>query len=94
MLIRLLPDYNPRAKENDSFVATKINSDKVRKEILTYFRNMKDMDDIYSELHDIIKTKMRVYLGNRKIYKLPNWFENKSKIIPKDDLSFDFIDHT
>jgi hypothetical protein len=93
-IIRLLPNYNQIAKENDPFVATKITNDTIRKEILTYFRNMKDMDDIYSELDDVIKTKMRVYLGNKKMYKLTNWFENKYKNTAIEDLSYDFIDST
>jgi hypothetical protein len=89
-IIRFLPNYNPITKDNDPFLATKITNDSIRKEILIYFRNMKDMDDIYSELDEVIKTKMRVYLGNKKMYKLTNWFENKHK--GSEDLSYDFID--
>jgi hypothetical protein len=91
--IRYLLYYNPITKENDPFIASKIINDSIRKEVLTYFRNMKDMDDIYSELDDVIKTKMRVYLGNKKMYKLTNWFENKSKSTAKGGFSFDFIDN-
>jgi hypothetical protein len=54
--------YKPITKENDPFIASKIFDDSIRKELLTYFRNMKDRDDVYSELDDVIKTKMRVYL--------------------------------
>lgn len=85
--------YNPITKENDPFIASKIINDSIRKEVLTYFRNMKDMDDVYSELEDIIKTKMRVYLGDKKMYKLTNWFENKHKNTAIEDLSYDFIDN-
>ena len=92
--IRLLPNYNPITKENDPFIASRIKNDSVRKEILTYFRNMKDMDDIYSELDDIIKNKMRVYLGQKKMYKLNIWFENISKSTTEDTLNSDFIDKT
>ncbi|MFZ1791349.1 MAG: DUF6090 family protein [Saprospiraceae bacterium] len=91
-IIRFLPNYNPITKENDPFLATKITNDDIRKEILIYFRNMKNMDDIYSELDEVIKTKMRIYLGNEKMYKLTNWFENKYKDTTVEDLSFDFID--
>jgi hypothetical protein len=91
-IIRFLPYYNPITKENDPFLATKINNDSIRKEILIYFRKMKDMDDIYSDLDDVIKTKMRVFLGNKKMYKLNNWFENKYKNTAVQDLSYDFID--
>uniref|UniRef100_UPI00404B6181 DUF6090 family protein n=1 Tax=Gelidibacter sp. TaxID=2018083 RepID=UPI00404B6181 len=91
-IIRFLPYYNPITKENDPFIATKITNESIRKEILIYFRKMKDMDDIYSDLDDIIKTKMRIYLGNKKMYKLTNWFENKYKDTTIQDLSFDFID--
>jgi hypothetical protein len=91
-IIRFLPYYNPITKENDPFLATKITNDCIRKEILVYFRKMKDMDDIYSDLDDVIKTKMRVYLGNKKMYKLNNWFENKYKNTAVQDLSYDFID--
>jgi hypothetical protein len=92
--IRLLPDYNPITIENDPFVATKISNDIIRKEILTYFRNMKDMDDIYSQLDDFIRNKIRVYLGDRKMYNVTSWFENKSKGYSNDTLNFDFIDKT
>lgn len=91
-IIRYLPNYNPITKDNDPFLATKITNDSIRKEILIYFRDMKDMDDIYSELDEVIKTKMRVYLGNKKMYKLTNWFENKYKNTAIEDLSYDFID--
>ncbi|WP_339614296.1 DUF6090 family protein [uncultured Winogradskyella sp.] len=91
-IIRFLPYYNPITKENDPFLATKITNESIRKEILIYFRKMKDMDDIYSDLDDVIKTKMRIYLGNKKMYKLTNWFENKYKNTAVKDLSYDFID--
>jgi hypothetical protein len=91
-IIRFLPYYNPITKENDPFLATKITNESIRKEILIYFRKMKDMDDIYSDLDDVIKTKMRIYLGNKKMYKLTNWFENKYKNTAVEDLSYDFID--
>jgi len=91
-IIRFLPYYNPITKDNDPFIATKITNDGIRKEILIYFRKMKDMDDIYSDLDDVIKTKMRIYLGNKKMYKLTSWFENKYKNTAVVDLSYDFID--
>lgn len=93
-LIRKLPDYNPITQENDPFVATKISNEIIRKEILTYFRNMKDMDDIYLELDDIIRNKMRAFLGDRKMYNVSSWFENKSKGYSSNNLNFDFIDKT
>ena len=91
--LRYLPNYNPITKENDPFIASKIINNHIRKEVLIYFRNMKDMDDIYSELDNVIKTKMRVYLGHKKMYKLTNWFENKYKNTAIEDLSYDFIDN-
>ncbi len=91
--LRYLLFYNPITKENDPFITSKIVNDSIRKEVLTYFRNMKDMDDIYSELDEVIKTKMRVFLGNKKMYKLTNWFENKYKNTAKEDFSYDFIDN-
>ena len=91
--LRYLPNYNPITKENDPFIASKIINDSIRKEVLIYFRNMKDMDDIYSELDDVIKTKMRFYLGHKKMYKLTNWFKNKYKNTAIEDLSYDFIDN-
>jgi hypothetical protein len=90
--IRYLPNYNPITKDNDPFIASKIINNNIRKEVLIYFRNMKDMDDVYSELDGVIKTKMRFYLGNKKMYKLTNWFENKYKNTAIKDLSYDFID--
>ncbi|TXE18803.1 hypothetical protein ES692_04955 [Psychroserpens burtonensis] len=91
-IIRFLPYYNPITKENDPFLATKITNESIRKEILIYFRKMKDMDDIYSDLEDVIKNKMRIFLGTKKMYKLTNWFENKYKNTTVQDLSYDFID--
>ncbi|WP_432410515.1 DUF6090 family protein [Rasiella sp. SM2506] len=92
-LIRYLLYYNPITKENDPFIATKIKNDSIRKEVLTYFRNMKDTDDVYSELEGVINSKMRVYLGEKKMYKLSSWFENKSKSTGEDALNLDFIDN-
>jgi type II secretory pathway pseudopilin PulG len=93
-IVRFLINYNPITKENDPFIATKITNDITRKEILIYFRDMTDMDDIYSELDDIMKTKMRTYLGSKKMYKLSSWFENKSSSTTYDVAGPDFIDAT
>ena len=41
--------YNPITKENDPFIASKISNDEVRSEILTYFRNIKNMEESYRE---------------------------------------------
>ena len=92
--IRLLPDYNPITQENDPFVAAKITNDIIRKEILTYFRNMKDMNDTYIELDDIIRNKMRGFLGDKKMYNVTGWFQNKSKGHSDNKFNFDFIDKT
>lgn len=35
---------------------------------------------------------MRVYLGQKIMFKLPNWFENKYKNTAIEDSSFEFID--
>jgi hypothetical protein len=91
-LVRYIIFYNPITKDNDPFIATKIANASIRKEVLTYLRNMKDMDDLYSELDEVINNKMRVYLGQKKMYKLTNWFENKYKNTAVEDSSFDFID--
>ena len=40
--LRYLPNYNPITKENDPFIASKIINNTIRKEVLIYFRNMKD----------------------------------------------------
>lgn len=91
-LIRYIIFYNAITLDNDPLIATKIANESIRKEVLTYLRKMKDMDDNYSELILVINNKMRVYLGQKKMYKLPNWFENKYKNTAKEDLSFEFID--
>ena len=34
-----------------------------------------------------------IYLENKKMYKLTNWFDNKYKNTAVEDLSYDFIDN-
>jgi len=95
-LIRRLPYYNPIAKENDPQIANKISDDSIRKSVLDYFRAMNDLDDTYGELQEMIRERMRIFLGEKNIHNLPAWFEsgkrlnyvsdNLQKIINPEDL--------
>jgi hypothetical protein len=75
--IRRLLYYNPIARENDPFIASKISNEKVRKEVLIYFRYLNDMNDVYGELEDVVKNRIRPYLSDQYAHNLTTWFESK-----------------
>ena len=75
--IRRLLYYNPIARENDPFIASKVSNEVVRKEILTYFRRMNDMDDVYGELEDVVMERIRPYLAEQQAHNVNEWFQNK-----------------
>jgi len=89
--IRLLIYYNPVAMENDPVVASKISNEAIRNEILSYARFLKDLDDTYLEFADLIRDRIRVYLAEKNIHQLSNWFENQSHDT-KGVFNADFID--
>lgn len=72
--------YNPITKENDPFIASKISNDEIRNEILTYFRNIKNMEYSYREFEEIVREKIRPYLGDKSVQNLSMWFENERKL--------------
>lgn len=88
-LIRFMIYYNPIAIKNDPFVAGKISNETVRKEITTYSRYLKDMDDAYLEFSRLVENRIRVFLAEKKVHQLSNWFENNT--IDKEEVSFDFV---
>ncbi|MFC4720864.1 DUF6090 family protein [Geojedonia litorea] len=76
--IRRLPYHNPITKENDPEVANKISNNSIRKEIQTYFRFAKDMDDVYGEFEAVIQDRMRPYLTQQNAHDLSAWFKVKN----------------
>lgn len=88
-LIRFMIYYNPIAIKNDPSVAGKISNETVRKEITTYSRYLKDLDDAYSEFSGLVENRIRVYLADKKVHQLSNWFENNT--IDKEEVPFDFV---
>jgi hypothetical protein len=91
-MVRKLLNYNPITRENDPLVPAKISNDGIRNELLSYFRRMNDMDDVYGELEDVVQNRIRVYLGKMAAHNLSAWFENQlpfkstDRIIRKDTL--------
>ena len=90
-LIRRLIYYNPIAIKNDPFVADKISNEDIRKEINTYSRYLIDLDVTYSEYAELLENRVRVFLADKKVHRLSNWFENNDSRI-KGGTSFDFVD--
>ena len=69
--------YTTIAKDNDPFIANKINNEAINEKILTYFRSLKDIDDTF-ENFDIVIYAMRDFLKNNNINNLAGWFENQN----------------
>ncbi|MCR9015406.1 DUF6090 family protein [Aquiflexum gelatinilyticum] len=91
-LIRFMIYYNPIAINNDPSIASKITSEAIRKEITTYARYLKDLDDAYLQFSDLVEKRIRVYLADKKVHQLSNWFDNKA-FKTKGEISIDFIDN-
>ena len=90
-MIRRLVNYNPITRENDPFVPAKTSNDIIRNELLSYFRSMNNMDDVYGELEDVIQNRIRIYLGKMEAYNLSTWFENQLDTNSPDRTSDDII---
>jgi hypothetical protein len=89
-LIRFMIYYNPIAINNDPSIASKISGEAIRKEITTYARYLKDLDDAYLQFSDLVEKRIRVYLADKKVHQLSSWFE--SKTYTKQEVSFEFVD--
>jgi type II secretory pathway pseudopilin PulG len=84
--IRRTPYYNPITKENDPSIASKISNDTIKTRILNYFRNMKDMDNTFSEFDAVIHNRIRVFLGEKGAHDLSSWFDNQSMYISEGEI--------
>jgi hypothetical protein len=91
-LIRFVIYYNPLAIKNDPFIAGKVSDETIRKEILTYSRLLKDLDDAYVQYAELIENRIRVFLADEKVHQLSNWFENIEHTDSKLAVSVDFVD--
>ena len=89
-LIRFMIYHNPIAVKNDPLIAGKISNEDIRKEINTYSRYLIDLDATSLQLDEFIENRMRVFLADKKVHRLSNWFE--SKAIAKEVVSFEFVD--
>lgn len=83
--------YNPIVQVNDPLLASKISNAHVREELSAYFRAMSEMEEVYGELGDVIKNRIRIYLGEKNLYNLPGWFDGgkdfyTSEILKERDL--------
>jgi len=63
----------------------------IRKEINTYSRYLIDLDVTYSEYAELLENRVRVFLADKKVHRLSNWFENNDSSI-KGGTSFDFVE--
>lgn len=89
-LIRYMIYYNPIAIKNDPLISEKISREEIRNEIKTYFRNLIDLDDGFSQFQELMEKRIRVFLADQNVQLLSNWFENKG--INKKGISSEFID--
>lgn len=90
-LIRFLIYYHPLALKNDPLVINKISKEGIRKEMLTYSKHLKDLDDTYFEFEELIRDRIRIFLGDEKVHNLSSLFGNPS-FEDKGVLLEDFID--
>lgn len=90
-LIRKLIYYNPIAIKNDPFVADKISNEDIRKEINTYSRYLIDLDFTYSEYAGLLENRIRVFLADKKVHHLSNYFGNQENSV-KGAVPLDFVD--
>jgi hypothetical protein len=89
-LIRLMIYHNPIAIKNDPFIASKISNEDIRKEINTYSRYLIDLDATSLQFDEFIENRLRVFLAEKKVHRLSNWFESKAYV--KEIVSFEFVD--
>jgi hypothetical protein len=90
-LIRKLIYYNPIAIKNDPFVADKISNEDIRKEINTYSRYLIDLDFTYSEYAGLLENRIRVFLADKKVHHLSNYFGSRDNSI-KGGVPLEFVD--
>jgi len=90
-LIRKLIYYNPIAIKNDPFVTDKISNEAIRKEINTYSRYLIDLDFTYSEYAGLLENRIRVFLADKKVHHLSNYFGSRDNSI-KGGVPLEFVD--
>lgn len=76
--IRSLIWYNPIAKENDPFIASKISDESIRREIQKYFRALNNMNHIKEEFSTLTKSRLRPFLGEKELYSIHAHFRPDS----------------
>jgi hypothetical protein len=90
-LIRKLIYYNPIAIKNDPSVADKISNEAIRKEINTYYRYLIDLDFTYSEYAGLLENRVRVFLAEKKVHHLSNYFGSRDNSV-KGGVPLEFVD--
>ena len=88
--IRRYVPFNLPSQKTSNLLVTQLNNEVVRKELMDYNENLSRTSNEMHEFINIVKDKIRPYLGQKEVYNLPSQFETfnpeKINMISKDDL--------
>ncbi len=88
--IRRYVPFNPPSQKTSILLVSQLNNETIRKELIDYNENISTSSTEMDEFINIVKDKIRPYLGLKEVYNLPSQFETfstkESNMISKDDL--------
>jgi len=89
-IIRRYPNFSPPSRKTSTLLVSQLNNETIRKELIEYNDNLNRGSLEMNEFSSIVKDKIRVYLGEKKVYNISSLFENSDEVkvnmISKSDL--------
>jgi len=84
--IRRILSFDPNLNKDYSALSNRISDDDIRESILSYDLKLNIFEVSFIEFRKIIEDRIRVFLGEKGLYKLESLYKNNSNFIDVNEL--------
>jgi len=76
--VRNIVNFDPKLNKDYSLISDKLTNEEIREDLLKYNHRLKSIEVGFIEYRKVITDRMRIYLGEKGLYKLESLYTNKS----------------
>ena len=84
--IRKILFFDPNLNKDYSALSNRISNDEIRETILLYDLKLNMFEVSFKEFRKVVEDRIRIFLGEKGLYKFESLYENKSNFIDVNEL--------